>query len=355
MRNTTFMTGLIFSVLINGIAFAQFGMPADCTGLAGQPLFSLKAVAINGGSITPTNFIAVMPTDIIDAEIFVSCWGSALMHVQTFQSSVMMHEGATSGMAGLVLPVGWDAPMIRDLCPCDDPRFPICNPSYGCVGAGHNPQLGANLDVSRPDYLLAGLEQISAVDVSSLIFRIGGTINGSDVVVDMGQTGYAGSLHMIVSDDACGEFSFHFQENAPESNCTSTTFVCDSQPVPECSCTIMEPLVIHVCQDDGLFCNGLETCDSGSGCQIIPPPICDDGVACTMDSCDEAADGCAHTVNHAACDDGDVCTRDECTPAGCVNIDDQCGDIPAASHWGLAVLTLCLLIGAKVRFRARLA
>jgi hypothetical protein len=74
-------------------------------------------------------------------------------------------------------------------------------------------------------------------------------------------------------------------------------------------------------------------------------------VACTVDSCDEVADGCAHALNHSACDDGNVCTRDECTPTGCLNIDDQCDDIPTTSHWGLAMLALCLLIGAKLRFQ----
>jgi hypothetical protein len=48
--------------------------------------------------------------------------------------------------------------------------------------------------------------------------------------------------------------------------------------------------------DDGLFCNGAETCVTGT-CQAGTPPNCDDGVACTTDSCNEASDAC----EHAAC------------------------------------------------------
>jgi hypothetical protein len=178
-------------------------------------------------------------------------------------------------------------------------------------------------------------------------FAYGGTVVGDESVPDDGVARYGGALHLVANDLACGEFRFSF---SPE---THQSFVCDPGPdLPLCADPQFEPLLINVCLDDGLFCNGVESCDADMGCQIIPPPSCDDGVACTIDSCDEASDGCAHALTHAACDDGDHCTRDECSPAGCVNIDDQCGDIPTASHWGLAVLTLCLLIAAKLRFPA---
>ena len=38
--------------------------------------------------------------------------------------------------------------------------------------------------------------------------------------------------------------------------------------------------------DDGLFCNGAETCDTGTGeCLPGTPVDCDDGVGCTVDAC----------------------------------------------------------------------
>ena len=47
--------------------------------------------------------------------------------------------------------------------------------------------------------------------------------------------------------------------------------------------------------DDGLFCNGYETCETGSGaCLPGAAPICDDAVSCTTDVCDMTLDGCVH-------------------------------------------------------------
>lgn len=46
---------------------------------------------------------------------------------------------------------------------------------------------------------------------------------------------------------------------------------------------------------------------------------CDDGIDCTLDTCD-ASLGCVHSPNDAACDDANPCTTDACNPAsGCVH------------------------------------
>jgi mannan endo-1,4-beta-mannosidase len=48
---------------------------------------------------------------------------------------------------------------------------------------------------------------------------------------------------------------------------------------------------------DGDSCNGDEWCDSGSGdCQTGTPLNCDDGDACTTDSCDPDLDACTHVA-----------------------------------------------------------
>jgi hypothetical protein len=84
--------------------------------------------------------------------------------------------------------------------------------------------------------------------------------------------------------------------------------------------------------DDGLFCNGMETCETGTGtCQAGTPPDCDDGVGCTDDSCDEVNSACVNAPNDANCpDDGLFCTGDEfCDPAAdCSSTGDPC---PAGS------------------------
>ena len=65
--------------------------------------------------------------------------------------------------------------------------------------------------------------------------------------------------------------------------------------------------------DDGLFCNGVETC-GGAGCQAGTPVACDDGDTCTADACDEATDACAHVaadaVVHALDADGKLIVFD---------------------------------------------
>jgi hypothetical protein len=70
--------------------------------------------------------------------------------------------------------------------------------------------------------------------------------------------------------------------------------------------------------DDGLFCNGPETCDAALDCQAGTPPDCDDGVPCTDDSCDEDNDTCMNTPNDSNCDDGVGCTDDTCVAGACV-------------------------------------
>lgn len=61
---------------------------------------------------------------------------------------------------------------------------------------------------------------------------------------------------------------------------------------------------------DGAWCNGEETCDQNGDCQAGTPP-CVDGVACTLDACNEQTDTCVYTPDDSLCDDGDVCNGAE--------------------------------------------
>ena len=58
--------------------------------------------------------------------------------------------------------------------------------------------------------------------------------------------------------------------------------------------------------DDLLFCNGAETCDALLDCRPGTNP-CDDAVGCTIDTCDEPTDGCTNTPDDTACDNGVFC------------------------------------------------
>jgi hypothetical protein len=77
---------------------------------------------------------------------------------------------------------------------------------------------------------------------------------------------------------------------------------------------------VEVTCDDGTFCNGVERFSGGS-CVAGPPP-CDDGVACTTDSCDEGIRRCAHTPATSGCAECSACAGD-CTGRACG--DDGCG------------------------------
>ena len=76
--------------------------------------------------------------------------------------------------------------------------------------------------------------------------------------------------------------------------------------------------------DDGLWCNGVETCSAESGCLPGLPPDHDDQIPCTVDSCDEESDQTVHLPDDSACSDDNVCNGYElCQPEfdGCVDGD----------------------------------
>lgn len=68
--------------------------------------------------------------------------------------------------------------------------------------------------------------------------------------------------------------------------------------------------------DDGVACT-TDTCVERSCVHTPDSTLCDDGVACTGDACDPVA-GCTATPDSSQCDDGVACTADACVPlVGC--------------------------------------
>jgi hypothetical protein len=87
--------------------------------------------------------------------------------------------------------------------------------------------------------------------------------------------------------------------------------------------------------DNGIFCDGVESCDAALGCQAGTPESCDDGVSCTNDRCDAVSDSCVNTVDDNACDNGIFCDGQEICDAAVdcqsgpdvdCNDDDLCTD-----------------------------
>jgi hypothetical protein len=112
------------------------------------------------------------------------------------------------------------------------------------------------------------------------------------------------------------------QAGSPVNCSDGVTCTADSCNESTDSCT-------HTLQDaacnDGLFCNGTESCTAG-GCQAGTPIDCGDSVGCTIDSCNEASDACTHTPNDDACSDGEFCNGAEvCDPSlGCQGGEGPC-------------------------------
>jgi cysteine-rich repeat protein len=83
--------------------------------------------------------------------------------------------------------------------------------------------------------------------------------------------------------------------------------------------------------DDGLFCNGTETCAADTGCVAGVQPSDDDGIACTVESCNEETDTIQHQPDDGLCEaPGDaLCKVGLCsTVSGCY-VDDAancCGN-----------------------------
>ena len=119
--------------------------------------------------------------------------------------------------------------------------------------------------------------------------------------------------------------------------CDETTGECLALPdhdqcPPNATCDPVEGCHLQVCLDDGDcddggFCNGAEYCQGGY-CQPSEPVICNDGIDCTIDICDEELDSCAAVPDDDVCDDGRRCTGQElCDPTlGCQTIPWDCDD-----------------------------
>jgi hypothetical protein len=91
--------------------------------------------------------------------------------------------------------------------------------------------------------------------------------------------------------------------------------------IPATGCHVVDKPDGTSCSD-GKFCNGAEICVGGT-CTDQPDPTCDDGMACTTDSCNPARNACDHVpVDHPVpgcecpngdsdCDNDDVCDGTE--------------------------------------------
>ncbi|MFO0685430.1 MAG: putative metal-binding motif-containing protein [Sandaracinus sp.] len=74
--------------------------------------------------------------------------------------------------------------------------------------------------------------------------------------------------------------------------------------------------------DDGLFCNGAESCTAGR-CVAGAPQRCDDGISCTVDACSEELRTCLHRAPDS---DGDGSGDASCLDETGTALGDDCDD-----------------------------
>jgi hypothetical protein len=247
---------------------------------------SLKAVKINGVAIAggPTNTIDVVPGDTITAELRFSGWGNPKFDalgggtglVRTYQAQVAGRMGVQSSGpgGGLVLPIGWDAPLIKDQPPCDDPLYPVPNVQYGCVGPTFNANLMGSIDNLRADFLLFGFGSQIAVANDSLDNKWGGTIIDSDGQSDAGGAYYGGTFNLRAMPARaadgrpamCGRFTFDLV------NDITATFICNPLTPPYCALPVLQSLVIN-----GPPCPGIRgaCCNTTTGTGVCTDDVLD--------------------------------------------------------------------------------
>ncbi|MEC8024237.1 MAG: hypothetical protein VX223_09910, partial [Myxococcota bacterium] len=128
-----------------------------------------------------------------------------------------------------------------------------------------------------------------------------------------------GEVLHIADDTACddGLFCNGVESCSPNTGCVSgdAPKIDDGVDCTIDSCDDEMGEVVHIADDtacdDGAFCNGSEICSIDTGCVSGTAPSIDDAIACTIDSCDEAADIILHTADDAKCDDGAFCNGSE--------------------------------------------
>jgi hypothetical protein len=94
--------------------------------------------------------------------------------------------------------------------------------------------------------------------------------------------------------------------NAPRDLCVSGSCVAG----PECD--------VDADCDDGIVCNGRETCiESAHDCVPGTRMWCDDGIACTRDSCQEPDGRCISRLDDSLCPSDETCVGASAAPSGC--------------------------------------
>ena len=96
----------------------------------------------------------------------------------------------------------------------------------------------------------------------------------------------------------------------------------DGSPCPETVCNHCQESTDSCYDSEGTFCGSDMECDGNGNCLSVVCTLdsdCDDDVDCTEDICNTSSGSCDHNPVNASCNDGNTCTDDSCNPgSGCV-------------------------------------
>jgi hypothetical protein len=201
--------GMKVSVAISVV----FGVVISCT-VANAAVVELRAVRVNDVSITPTTTPIVGAGDVVEVElILLPGFGAQLPDgIRGYEIVLAARRGVESGTCGLVLPLGWDAPLDPQTC-IEEAE---CEASYSCVfgwcrGADHNPCDGAWINQTLPDWLFFGSEIITEFPCQgfgTLDYRFSVSTPSVQGSLDDGSEFYLGTLVLVVQPEALGTFTF---------------------------------------------------------------------------------------------------------------------------------------------------
>ncbi len=199
-------------------------------------------------------------------------------------------------------------------CDVDD----LCSTSGSCIGGQCVPDTPCECyldsDCPQPDDLCAGIAFCDTTSTTPICAIIPESIIDCEPPDNVCQQAACNPENGLCETLLAPDGTLCNDNNA----CTDA----DSCTAGNCTGTSVE------C-DDGTFCNGNETCDALNGCIPGTAPSIDDGIPCTLDSCNEDTDTISNQPKDTLCDDGTFCNGNEtcdalngCIPGTAPSIDD---------------------------------
>ena len=205
------------------------------------------------------------------------------------------------------------------------------NPSWTLIGSFTPPGGGSQTITAQYTLPAGGLQAVRANfryngsqsscsggnydDADDLVFAVGGAAPACSVDADCDDGAYCNGVETCNAGtcEAGTAISCDDGVSCTDDSCNEATDSCESS-ANDANC------------DNGLFCDGAETCDAVNDCQAGIAPNCDDGVSCTVDSCNEGSDSCDNAPNDSLCDNGTFCDGAEICDAvnGCQLGSDPC-------------------------------